>query len=261
MNAQSAPQPDAKPAAAADLLILGTGPHALEIGDLVADINRVAPRWRVVGFVSAFADQAGMTLAGLGVLTLADALERYPTAWLITEYEWPAKQSLPHDRLATLVHPTTFVASSARIGAGSIIYPHCFVGSNARVGDFLFCLANVVINHNDVLGEEVTLTSGVVIAGDVHIAAHCYLGQSCVIRERVRIGPESLIGMGAVVLRDVAANSVMVGNPARRLRARTLNFPGANVLRAAKRGALARWRRGKAAMLSRLGVTQRSRGA
>jgi acetyltransferase-like isoleucine patch superfamily enzyme len=80
----------------------------------------------------------------------------------------------------------------------------------------------------------VTLTSGVTIAGDVHIEADCYLGQSCTVREMRRIGRGSLIGMGSVVLRDVAPNSIMVGNPARRLRARQFDAPGAHLLRRAK---------------------------
>jgi acetyltransferase-like isoleucine patch superfamily enzyme len=64
------------------------------------------------------------------------------------------------------------------------------------------------------------MASGVVLAGSVHVEGGCYLGQFCTVRQQVRIGRGSLVGMGAVVLRDVPPNSVMVGNPARRLRDR-----------------------------------------
>jgi len=47
-----------------------------------------------------------------------------------------------------------------------------------------------------------------------------YLGQACTIRQFVHIGKDCLIGMGSVVLADVPPNSVMVGNPARKLRDR-----------------------------------------
>jgi acetyltransferase-like isoleucine patch superfamily enzyme len=116
-----------------------------------------------------------------------------------------------------------------------VIFPHCFVGAQARIGDFLFCLSGSVINHNVVIEDRVTLTSGVVLAGDVHVEADCYLGQSSVVREQLRIGKGSLLGMGCVVLHNVAPNSVMVGNPARRLSARELNFPGMYLWKSLKR--------------------------
>jgi sugar O-acyltransferase (sialic acid O-acetyltransferase NeuD family) len=220
--------------AVSDLLIMGIHPHAIEMADIVERINAVHPTWTLVGFVSAFGDKVGEQLAGLPVLSEQEALERYPTAFIIPEHEWPKKVDLPRHRLATLIDPSTFVSRTACIGLGCVIYPHCYVGSNARIGDFLFCLSGSIINHNDVIGDRVTLTSGVVIAGDVHIEDDCYLGQACTIRELRRIGTGSLIGMGSVVLNDVAANSVMVGNPARRLRARHPRIPVVRAVRRAK---------------------------
>jgi tetrahydrodipicolinate N-acetyltransferase len=52
----------------------------------------------------------------------------------------------------------------------------------------------------------------------VTVESGSYLGQSCTIREFLRIGKQSYIGMGSVVIRDVAPQSMMVGNPARKLR-------------------------------------------
>jgi acetyltransferase-like isoleucine patch superfamily enzyme len=116
-----------------------------------------------------------------------------------------------------------------------VIYPHCFVGARAEIGDFLFCLSGSVINHNDIIEDRVTLTSGVVLAGDVHVEEGCYLGQSSTVRELLRIGKGSIIGMGAVVLHNVPPNSVVVGNPARRLGTREINFPGMYLFKAMKR--------------------------
>lgn len=68
--------------------------------------------------------------------------------------------------------------------------------------------------------DRVEITSGVNLAGYVHVEADCYLGQGCTCRQNIRIGRGSLIGMGSVVVKDVPPNSVMVGNPARKLRER-----------------------------------------
>jgi acetyltransferase-like isoleucine patch superfamily enzyme len=61
----------------------------------------------------------------------------------------------------------------------------------------------------------------VTLAGGLYVEADGYIGQGCQIRQQLRIGRKSLIGIGAVVVKDVPAGSVMVGNPARLLRGNT----------------------------------------
>jgi len=118
----------------------------------------------------------------------------------------------------SLVDPSAFVSRTARIGVGCVVYPHCFVGLRASLGDFVFMLAGAVINHDDVLANRVVVCSDVTLAGGVRVGAGCYLGQACTVRQNLRIGRDSLVGMGAVVTKDVDSRSVMAGNPARRLR-------------------------------------------
>jgi sugar O-acyltransferase (sialic acid O-acetyltransferase NeuD family) len=232
-----------------DLVILGIGPHAMEIADIVTRINQVQETWNLLGFVSTMDDKVGEERRGLPVLGSNRIWEDYPTVLAIPEYEWPLKAQIPRHHLTTLIDPSSFVSTSAQIGLGCIIYPHCFIGTDARIGDFLYCLAGSVINHEDVIEDRVVITSSVSVAGNVHIEADCYLGQSCTIREMTRIGRGSLIGMGSVVLADVAPNSVMVGNPARKLGSRRYPLADIRVLKTAKwivrRGAAATRRKGR----------------
>jgi len=203
-----------------DLLILGIGVHAAEMVEIVDRVNRVAPTWNLLGFLSADEKRIGERLNGLTVVGSARSLADFPDADLVPDNDWPRSLPIDHRRLVSLVDPGAFVSRSARIGVGTVIYPHCFVGLDARVGDFVFCLSGSAINHHCVLEDRVVVATGVSLAGSVHVEADCYLGQACTVRQYVRIGQNSLIGMGAVVIHDVPPNSVMIGNPARRLRDR-----------------------------------------
>jgi acetyltransferase-like isoleucine patch superfamily enzyme len=190
------------------------------MADTVRQINYIAPTWNLLGFLvpEAQAERVGETLGcGYAVLGTFVAVEGYPDAFLAMEYNcgFPDRTC---GRIVTLVAPTAFVASTARIGRGCVIYPHCFVGHNAILGDRVFVLGGSVINHDDVLKDDVTVGSQVSLAGFVHVEAGCYLGQACTVRQHLRIGRGSLVGMGSVVIADVPPNSVMIGNPARKLR-------------------------------------------
>ena len=92
------------------------------------------------------------------------------------------------------------------------------VVASAHIGKRVFALTGCVINHDDTVGDACILATGVHLAGHVTIGEGCYLGQSCTIRQGLSVGAGSLIGMGAVVVKDVPANSVMAGNPAKRIR-------------------------------------------
>jgi sugar O-acyltransferase (sialic acid O-acetyltransferase NeuD family) len=200
-----------------DLLILGVGVHAAEMAEIV---ERLQPQWRLLGFLAQEGQPFGEPLNGYPVLGTLDRLPEYPDAGLVPAFPWPRSLPVPRERLVSLIDPTVFVSRTAAIGAGCVLYPHCFVGLNARIGDGAFCLSGCQINHDTVLEEGVVLASGASVAGSVHIEADCYLGQACTVRQELRIGKGSLIGMGAVVVKDVPPNSVIVGNPGQRVRDR-----------------------------------------
>jgi len=206
-----------------DLMILGAGVHAREMAQIVERINAAKPTYNLLGFVSSDAALAGQVLSGYPVLGGNSVLEAHPQAHCAKAFCWPNEQvtGIARERLINLIDPSCFVSPSAELGVGCVLYPNCFVGVNARLGDLVFCLSACVINHDDVLEDRVTLASSVSLAGFAHVEVDCYLGQACTVRQGIRIGRNSLVGMGCVVIKDVPANSVMAGNPARKIKERT----------------------------------------
>ncbi len=59
-----------------------------------------------------------------------------------------------------------------------------------------------------------------IAARPVRIGSRCWLGFSSVVMKGVTIGDDAIVAAAAVVTSDVAAGSVVAGNPARRVRPR-----------------------------------------
>lgn len=86
---------------------------------------------------------------------------------------------------------------------------HCFLIS---IGNNVTFAPNVrVIAHDASTKQFLDCTR----IGLVRILDDCFLGDSAVVLPGVTIGPRSIVGAGSIVTKNVPANSVAVGCPAR----------------------------------------------
>lgn len=107
--------------------------------------------------------------------------------------------------------------------SGEIIFgDYCLVSpgvrisaeQSVRIGDNVMLAANVYISDSDWHGiynriRPFRCSKPVVLENNV------WLGERVIVNKGVRIGENSVVGAGAVVTRDIPANSIAVGNPAR----------------------------------------------
>lgn len=87
--------------------------------------------------------------------------------------------------------------------------------SKTRLGNDLFIMNQVYIAHDCQVGDGVTLASSTLLAGHVTVEAGANLGLGASVHQRVRIGGGTMIGMGAVVTRDIPPFAKAFGSPAR----------------------------------------------
>lgn len=73
-----------------------------------------------------------------------------------------------------------------------------------------------ILAHNVVVGTNTVFTSPVFVGGSVEIGKNCHIAATS-IRNQCKIGDNAILGLGAVVVKDVEANTTVVGIPARPL--------------------------------------------
>ena len=112
------------------------------------------------------------------------------------------------------------VMDDVQIGPGAVLCPFVTLTSNIRIGQQFHANLYSYLAHDCVIGDFVTFAPGVQCNGNVVIEDHAYIGTGAVLRQGqpgapLVIGRGAVVGMGAVVTRNVAPSTTVVGNPAR----------------------------------------------
>lgn len=93
---------------------------------------------------------------------------------------------------------------------------NCFILEDNTIQPFVKIGSNVTlwsgnhIGHHSTVGDHCFISSHVVVSGHVTIQNNCFLGVNATLRNAITIGPESLIGAGAIIMKDTEAKSVYV---------------------------------------------------
>ncbi|MBP8959666.1 MAG: N-acetyltransferase [Bacteroidales bacterium] len=148
-----------------------------------------------------------------------------------------------------MIHPLSDVQSD-KIGEGTfvwqyvVILPGAVIGKNCNINAHCFIENDVVIGDNVTLKCGVYLWNGIRIGNNVFVAPNvtftndkyprskqypaeyqktviedgASIGAGSVILCGITVGKNSMIGAGSVVTKDVPANELWLGNPARYVR-------------------------------------------
>lgn len=201
--------------------IYGAGGLGREVLELARIINRKDHRWEEFIFIDD-ADITG-TVNGCGVHKYEKAKDKYGgTLEIAMGIGEPAVRKklfgkIKDDGISapTLIHPDVHIPETTAIGQGVVIQHGCFISCNVTIKDYVFIQPQCSIGHDDVLEEGCMVAGFGNIGGMVSIGKWTYLGLSTAVKQLVNIGDHSIIGMGAVVQKDIPDRVTAMGNPAR----------------------------------------------
>ena len=123
------------------------------------------------------------------------------------------------------VQSNVYVGSGRNISIGS----YCQINQNVRMidvslGDYVMLAPNVQLLggkvHNFSSLDTPMVLQGETYKGPIIVEDDVWIGINAIILPGVRIGKGAIVGAGAVVTKDVAPYTIVVGNPAKMIRKR-----------------------------------------
>lgn len=211
-----------------DIVVVGTGGFAREVHQLLEDAVADGEGWRVLGFLDDDPARAGDSVHDLPVLGGTSWLEGRKVAVAVGVGSSAARRVLvkrirseaPGSGFPTLVHPTAWIGNRISLGQGTIVCAGNALTTDLSIGDHVILNLDCTVGHDSIVEDFVTVAPSVNISGAVVVREGTDLGTGATIIQGVEIGRWSVIGAGAVVIRDIPANVTAVGTPAKPIKER-----------------------------------------
>ncbi len=197
------------------LVIFGTGGMGREVADIVARSPRLRHRYEETVFT---VDLSSGPVQGVPVVspdTIGPNDELCLAVGSSVDRRMLATRFAGR-RFATIVSDHAIISPSAQLGSGAIVCDFAVVNNGATIGDHFLANVYAQVSHDCRLGNHVTLSPKVSCNGWVQIEDEVFVGAGAVIRNgssarRLCVGAGAVIGMGAVVTKDVPAGMTAIG--------------------------------------------------
>lgn len=130
------------------------------------------------------------------------------------------------------------VGTGVRLGSGNVVREHATIHqghyATTVIGDRCYLMNRVYIGHDGHIADDVTMASSVTLGGHVHVGRAANFGMGAIVHQRRVVGPLAMVGMAAVLTRDVPPFATAYGNPCRvrsanRVGMRRAGFPDAAI--------------------------------
>lgn len=204
------------------VIILGAGGHAKVLID-----SLLAGAAIIAGIVDPDPALVGAKILGIPVLGGDGVVNEFPPSEIqlvngLGSVGLPAKRQRLFEEFkimgytfATVVHPSTVVASDVELGEGAQVMAGAVIQPGSRIGCNVIVNTRASVDHDCIIGDHVHIAPGVTISGGVSVGACSHIGTGATLIQGISIGSGCLIAAGAVVINNIDDGARVRGVPAR----------------------------------------------
>lgn len=208
----------------AKLVIFGAG-----------DIARLAHHYfthdsphEVAAFVVDRAFRQGDEFQGLPLIDAEDAIGRFPPSDydMFVAMSYAKMNAVRAEKYASMkaagYRLVSYVSSRCSYLSQTPPGDNCFILEDNTIQPFVTIGNNVTLWSGNHIGHDATIedhcfiTSHVVVSGHVRIGTRTFIGVNATLRNSITIAPETLIGAGAIIMKDTKAKEVYMPERAKR---------------------------------------------
>lgn len=208
-----------------DLYIIGAGGFGREVAWLVERINEVNPTWNLKGFIDDNESLWGNVEGDYPVLGGCEYLKSLGDVYAVCAVGSAKVRKIIIGRIkesnvkfATLIDPSVLVSKRVEIGEGSIICAGTIITVDIRIGNHVIINLDCTIGHDVDIEDFVTIYPSVNVSGNVLIGQCTELGTGTQIIQGKTITANSIVGAGAVVVKNIEGPGTYVGSPAKKIK-------------------------------------------
>lgn len=208
-----------------NLYIIGAGGFGREVAWIVERINSIKPTWNLKGFIddneTLWGSKEGEyhVFGGCEYLsTLEDVYAVCAVGSSNVRKKIIEKLKDTSVKFATLVDPSVLYSNSVKIGEGAIVCAGTIITVNVNIGDHVIVNLDCTIGHDAVIDDFVTIYPSVNVSGNVLIGECSELGTGTQIIQGKKVISNTIIGAGAIVVKDCIESGTYVGSPAKKIK-------------------------------------------
>jgi len=204
------------------VIVIGAGGHARVLISSLKAMQR-----ELIGITEADANKLGVSISGIPIIGNDETILPYKPDSIklvngIGSVSSTQKRKDIYDKFkkdgysfASVIHPIAAVMDDVLLGEGVQIMVGAIVQTGCAIGDNVIINTGAIIDHDCIIGNHTHVAPGAVLSGGVQIGEMAHIGTSATIIQGIKIGEGAIIGAGAVVIKDIPANVMAAGVPAR----------------------------------------------